>query len=493
MTNPEDRPGESTDRPGADPAEPRDPTPEPRADAIGPPQPNVPKDEDGIRFLDPPRVDPPRTPPRPIPDPAPLKPPAPPTTRPTPPLDIQVTIPNGMVGKPFDSLIALRVLQTTRLPKGYGPEDVALITRQVDGLEVVGLKARPDGPTMRVSGNPAEAGDHKIVVHFSVLLKGRHWATGQKTITLTINPDPRSLWKEKEPDAAQPFRREHLKHQRIAADAVMVAASRRGRSHANKGDHRDDDFRIEHSPEHGWHAMAVADGAGSAPLSRRGAEVACNAAIDSLAPHFATTLGPAFHQQIATSDDEAQPAIRDALYASLGHAGRAAYQAVVEEAAQLGKPAEHFATTLLLTVARKLDRGWFAAAIAIGDGGVGALGQNGVTILTKPDSGEFAGQTRFLTMPRIWADDADVRSRIDFAVVPDLVALVAMTDGVSDPMFPTERDFFDDARWQAFWADLSKEVSLDKANDKADQELLEWLGFWAVGSHDDRTIAILLP
>ncbi|WP_422924724.1 protein phosphatase 2C domain-containing protein [Singulisphaera sp. PoT] len=424
------------------------------------------------------------------------KPPGPPKQA-TPSLNIQFQIPNGMVGKAYNAIASAGVHKSSELPRGYRPEDVSVRPLRVDGLEPLGLHEEPDGQELRIVGEPKVAGDHPIVVHFSVLLRGEVWVRAQKQVVLTINPDPRSLWKDIEPDPNSPFRRPHVHHFRVEAEAVLLGASRRGRSHANKGEHRDDDFRIAHARGLGWYALAVADGAGSAPVSRRGAEIACKSSVDSLKTHLTTTFDESFQKLVesyAGGDEASREALHDALLRSLGDGGRGAYQAVLAEAMQHGRPIEHFATTLILTIARRYPCGWFIATIAVGDGAAGAYRANGeVVVLNRPDTGEFAGQTRFLTMPKIWADDSEVRSRIRFAVVPDLVGIVAMTDGVSDPKFPTDRDLADPARWQAFWGEISGAVGLNKTNTQAASELLDWLGFWAVGNHDDRTIALLLP
>ncbi len=55
-----------------------------------------------------------------------------------------------------------------------------------------------------------------------------------------------------------------------------------------------------------------------------------------------------------------------------------------------------------------------------------------------PDEGEFAGQTRFLTMSDIFKDAQSVMSRLRFSIEEDFTALLLMTDGVSDPMFETD-------------------------------------------------------
>lgn len=54
----------------------------------------------------------------------------------------------------------------------------------------------------------------------------------------------------------------------------IVAASKRGRSHAQEGKPRDDHFKMSHM-DNGWYIMAVADGAGSAKYSREGSRIAC--------------------------------------------------------------------------------------------------------------------------------------------------------------------------------------------------------------------------
>ena len=68
-----------------------------------------------------------------------------------------------------------------------------------------------------------------------------------------------------------------------------------------------------------------------------------------------------------------------------------------------------------------------------------------------------------------------------------------MTDGVSDPKFATDKNFFDPAKWTLFWADLGGSLTLTRENEQADTQLLDWLDFWSTGNHDDRTIALMLP
>ena len=412
-------------------------------------------------------------------------------------LEVYFPIPNAMAGKPFDAVVTLTIRKATGLPAGVQPGHVSIISRQIDGLERVGLRAEPVGEKIRIYGEPREPGDHQVTISFTVHIRGKYWHTASQAINLTVNPDPRSLWKELEPDPSSPFRRPHAATKRIVGGAVMLAASRRGRSHANKGEHRDDEFRLGSIPELGWYYLAVADGAGSATLSRRGAELACDAACEEAHRQLLAAEDGSFPTLVAefaaSRGDDARKLVRNVLYRILGSTGNVAYRRIVAEAKGAGRPPEDYATTLIFTIARPFDFGWFVAAIAVGDGGVGIYRKGAVSILNRADSGEFAGQTRFLTMGRIWADGEEILGRIRFEIVPELTAIVAMTDGVSDPKFPTERAFGDAGSWDDFWGELSGGVELTKANERADEELLEWLNFWAVGSHDDRTIAILLP
>jgi hypothetical protein len=81
------------------------------------------------------------------------------------------------------------------------------------------------------------------------------------------------------------------------------------------------------------------------------------------------------------------------------------------------------------------------ASFWVGDGGIGIYNKekNEVFVLGTPDSGEFAGQTRFLTMSDIFADGA-YANRVKFKIVEDFTALVLMTDGITDPKFQTDNN-----------------------------------------------------
>ena len=151
----------------------------------------------------------------------------------------------------------------------------------------------------------------------------------------------------------------------------------------------------------------------------------------------------------------------------------------------------------MLAICKKFEFGWFVASFWVGDGALCLYDKNShtATLLGTPDEGEYAGQTRFLTMPDIFTDSSAFYKRLKCKIVPDFTALFMMTDGVSDPKFETDANLNNPDKWDDLWDDLThnKEfpVELIDDNEAAKDQLLNWLDFWAPGNHDDRTIAIL--
>ncbi|MEL7334864.1 MAG: protein phosphatase 2C domain-containing protein, partial [Planctomycetota bacterium] len=75
-------------------------------------------------------------------------------------------------------------------------------------------------------------------------------------------------------------------------------------------------------------------------------------------------------------------------------------------------------------------------------------------------------------------------------IVDQPTAVIAMTDGISDPKFGTDNNFIDTRCWHELWADLGGEINLDDLGPGAENDLLKWMDFWSAGNHDDRTIAL---
>ena len=104
-------------------------------------------------------------------------------------------------------------------------------------------------------------------------LKGNPFS---KLLTLNVI----TLWKEVDPPADSLFPKSNDDSSVLIADEYkksglknVVAASKRGRSHAYDGKFRDDDFAIEYNAENQWYAVAVCDGAGSSRYSREGSRI----------------------------------------------------------------------------------------------------------------------------------------------------------------------------------------------------------------------------
>jgi serine/threonine protein phosphatase PrpC len=375
-----------------------------------------------------------------------------------------------------------------------------------EGLEAIGLVFNSD--TNEIKGKPIVAGDHKI----KLKIKRNDWADGkpifERQITLIINPDPKSLWKNiptpndieyYKPDSDNCFVKvestSNLFGTKKTAKKDMVAASQRGRSHAQEGKPRDDDFALHYMKEHDWYIMTVADGAGSAKASRKGSEIACRTVIDVCNTMIIESIKDFEHQIKEFSlnkSDAKRKSMGDNLYKILGNAVFKSLKNIEEEAKSSNKPLKDYATTLIVSICKKFKFGWFVGAFWVGDGGIGIYNKESqfLKVLGESDGGEYAGQTRFLTMSEI-TQPAELYRRLRFDIVDDFTALILMSDGITDPKFETDANLLKVEKWNELWQDLSKEVDFYDDNEASADQLLSWLDFWSPGNHDDRTIAIL--
>ena len=362
-----------------------------------------------------------------------------------------------------------------------------------EGLEQLGLSY--DRENQIITGVPSKDGEFDIPICY----KRKDWEPGRPIITskskLIINPDPRSLWKNLPSDKNGLYYKEDIsKESKLTLDRNLVGVSVRGRSHAHEGKYRDDDFAFAY--EDGWYIIAVADGAGYAKFSREGSRIACKSALE-----YITHVNPIVHdsefnatiRQYAEDTTEAnRKLVGDMLYNYLGFAAHSALKNIETVANDNKAEPKDYATTLLLAICKKMDFGsYFFGTFWVGDGAIGLYNKGGfLKIMGEPDGGEYAGQTRFLTMKEIM-DPAELYRRLRFHLLEDFTALILMTDGISDPIFQTDSNLMNPTKWDEFWQDLSKEVEFSRKNKHAADKLEEWMGFWSPGNHDDRTIAIL--
>ncbi len=408
-----------------------------------------------------------------------------------------IRFPNGTVNKDYS--VSFRL-----------PSDI-ISNVELYGAEELGLHlSQEDNGDYSLVGHPLTAGDFTLSLLYDTV-EGE--PKSELKIPIAFNPNPRDLWRDLPTDKDIPYYKEDSATEYIMVEAGkdglakkdIVAASHRGRSHAQEGKARDDHFKVFHCNESDWYIMAVADGAGSAKYSRKGSEVACNSVVD----HCKGLLvdNQAFENAIMEySSDRGSKEKRtdvtrhviDIIYKGAMKAHEAVKR--VAQANEEGK-LKDFATTLMFSICKRYDFGWFIASFWVGDGAMCLFDEKNKTakLLGTPDEGEFSGQTRFLTMPEIFRDPEVVSKRLRMTIVPDFTALFLMTDGISDPMFETEKNLNEYEKWEEFYNKLKNGfpedgiggVDLTDDNEASKEKLLRWLDFWSPGNHDDRTIAIL--
>jgi len=408
-----------------------------------------------------------------------------------------IRLPNGTVKKEYSTCFKLPLDKISNVEL-VGADELGLIFAHTGEGEC------------SVSGKPNRPGDFTLTLRYNTV-EGE--GPSELKIPVAFNPNPRSLWRNIETDKDIPYYKPDSDAEYIKVEADengmpkkdIVAASQRGRSHAQEGKARDDHFALSHCDNSDWYVVAVADGAGSSKYSRKGSEVACNKVIEHCKNLLADN--PAFESAIREYESNREDAAKrteltrhviDIVY----NGAMKAHEAVkkVAEANESAK-LKDFATTLMFAICKKYDFGWFIASFWVGDGAMCLFDENNKTakLLGTPDEGEFSGQTRFLTMPEIFRDKDVVSKRLRMAIVPDFTALFLMSDGVSDPMFETDKNLNDYAKWEEFYRRLKEGfpedeiggVDLSDDNEAAKDQLLKWLDFWSPGNHDDRTIAIL--
>ncbi|HCH50842.1 MAG TPA: protein phosphatase 2C domain-containing protein [Proteus sp.] len=385
----------------------------------------------------------------------------------------QITISNAKVGTEFNSVveITLDTHQNAEIGSILIPDDLGI---------------HFDPKTQSLTGMPTKSGNFTLTVNW--ISEQEHYSN---EILLIINPDPRSLWQINEPPADSPYPKKHIDSKVIIEDGIRIAAaSRRGRSHEHAGTFRDDDFYIHHDKQSKWNVLIVADGAGSARYSREGSRIVTNIVSEYLQEQLKVDNNPALAPHLNTIhqwDNEDEKKQVGNFFSRLFHnASQLAVNHLKNEAIRVNEPVKSFSTTLLATVSLQLDDAIFAASFWMGDGAIAAFSPTGnVRLLGVPDSGEYAGQTRFLDDSAI--NDNAFNRRIMIGKWTDVSHLILMTDGVSDPYFETDNGLKNTDKWTALVNELSPCLA---APENADKALAQWLNFFSAGNHDDRTIIV---
>lgn len=401
-----------------------------------------------------------------------------------------VSIPNGTVNKKYEAK-----LDFTKL----GWQDI--VAFEIKGLENTGLEF--DAKEEILSGTPEISGDLKIKILFRIESEPEDAALNEKILTLIINPDPKSLWKNLDSDKNDPF----YKEDNIAVsgkflDKNIVVASKRGRSHANVASFREDDFAFKSINQTGWSLLAVSDGAGSAPLSRKGSKLACDAVIQYFEENFTEESLKEFDETLLLhhkqSDESSSKKIRHFVYNSLSKAAHFANKQIEEFAINSETELANFHATLIFALVKKYDFGYALLTFGVGDCPIGLLNKEltEIKLMNWLDVGDFGGGTRFITMPEIFQND-NFSSRFGFKMIDDFSYLVLMTDGIYDPKFVVEANLEKIEKWNEFFGDLQgnnedgHKVDFSTENTEVANQLSTWMDFWSPGNHDDRTLAII--
>jgi serine/threonine protein phosphatase PrpC len=345
-----------------------------------------------------------------------------------------------------------------------------------------------------VTGKPEEAGQ------FSVELTGKQGATPVIiTLVLDVIPDPRDLWENKRSDPEAPFWKPEEAGEIHDWDVWVVGASKRGRSHAHEGSFRDDDFALSRTRPGGWHVACVADGAGSSKFSRHASRI--------VTTQIALRLGAALEATDALSDeqltravaalragqDEAESALKSWVYKPLVGEAIAAAEALKEASREIKCGVEDLYTTLLFAAAKKCGDDYLVLSFGVGDGGMAIWNpvEREVHSLFSPEGGEFAGQTTFLLLREFQNQELNIE-RIGVGLMAKGAYTLLMTDGVTDPMFPSEIELASQDTWAEFWAnELGPILDFSRDPQAVQTDLVDWLDFWSKGNHDDRTLAVI--
>lgn len=454
----------------------------------------------------------------------------------------EMKIAPGSVLKPYQFSCALFTAPTPPIPR------IFLVKKE--GFEELGLSCFFEGGVLTIEGydqnggKPVKSYDGELRIFIDVKIPFRMPTRSFFSIPLSpscksalscivsdkrvelvpkefvINPDPETLWKSIPTDPSAPFPKpdSDVFSAEIGSEPALVAiaASQRGRTHANEGNFRDDHFLVDlGADDNDWRIIALADGAGSGRFSRQGAKIVCETVASSLRGYFAE-YNVHFDEAVkrvldAKKDWKTNPTCAPSALQETNLAQffclsiRHAWDAIKKTAETRQAKINDFNTTLLCMAVKRYAASetrpalWAIASYWVGDGAAAIFRPNGTAralVPGLPDSGEFAGQTCFVTSPEELAPGRVV-TRMRLNVVEEFQALALMTDGVSDPFFPAEVNVTEYKYWKTFWNETLAEhfpgvLDPDKTPQERADALLDGLDFFVKGNHDDRTLALLI-
>lgn len=266
------------------------------------------------------------------------------------------------------------------------------------------------------------------------------------------------LWRycpipEDEPEPAP----EYLFREVSLPGAHVIGARVRGKKHKHEGSNCDDWFEISNFEDVTF--IAVSDGAGSKKYSRIGAKESCRAAAGYLINEYPKLIDtvPSLREDlqlpltdekcssgcgriavlVQQSVEKAREAVEAAFYSRVTDP---TYTEVLGRKLSL----DDLSGTLLVSAIvpiRKETKEHLIVTCQIGDGMTVSINTNGVfqssvKLLAVPDSGEFTGETEFLTSKKMKSvEELQKRTKLSIGAA-DIVLM--MSDGVADDYFPNE-------------------------------------------------------
>lgn len=361
------------------------------------------------------------------------------------------------------------------VPASVGQDYRQLLTNDSQQLRVVAVDiAAETGLTFNeqeqiLCGQPLTVGQYSLVIYYQLIIENQYSTIKTSQSQLIISPDPRSLWKNIPSNNQEIYAKpDSLSQSLHNAQFNILAASQRGRSHAHKGQFREDDFFIAQGEN--WQLAIVADGAGSAKYSRYGSWLICQT-MGAFLTHVLNRPIPLYMVDMNVE-----------LWGALGEA----VCALEDEAVAQQTDVKDYASTVLAVLCYfdSQQQDYVYWTVAVGDGAI-ALYQpqtEQIQLLNTPDTGDYAGETRFLSNDSLMQNNILNCYRCQ-AFQPCLL----MTDGISDAFFDSDNALKSAKAWQNLWQFLQQHQALDD-----DKNLLSCLDFWSKGNHDDRTLVVIL-
>jgi hypothetical protein len=440
-------------------------------------------------------------------------------------------IPNGTVGKRYSASLDFS-----------SPELSKISYTEFVGIESIGLAY--DNESESINGIPEISGDYKIELKFRVNGEPENSALHSKLISIIINPDPKSLWKNISSDSNDVYwKKDSVCDFQSFGFKNIVVSSKRGRSHANVGSFRDDDYAFKFYENTGWSVVSVSDGAGSAKFSRKGSEISCQSVLkyfeELLTEEEAVKIDQLFNENFLKEEESLQneniensePINGDVryetpeeesditnsndvntkttkeystgelskyIYGMMGNASRYVHNQLHEFAQGNDMTLKDLHSTLIFVLFKKYEFGYVFLSFGVGDCPIGIINKDETEfkLMNWLDVGEHGGGTRFITMPEIFSSEK-FYTRINLKVMDEFSFLFLMTDGIYDPKFIVEANLEKLECWKSFIRDLEGNnddklmVEFDKNNIGIAEQLSVWMDFWSSGNHDDRTLMII--